>query len=106
MKTNLPTYDQDARRQRRIRVAGAILVLVTLPLTMAGACDDAISKEFRSAALPTIESGVKAVFTGVLTGIFTVADPNASSSSTSSSSTGTTGGTSGTTGTTGSTTGK
>jgi len=65
-----------AARQRRICVVGAILLLASLPLTLAGACDDAISKEFRAAALPTIEAGVQSIFSGVVTGIFTVADPN------------------------------
>jgi hypothetical protein len=65
-----------AARQRRICVVGAILLVASLPLTLAGACDDEISKEFRAAALPTIEAGVQSIFSGVVTGIFTVADPN------------------------------
>jgi len=49
-------------------------------------CGDEESRKFRQAAFPAIESGVKSVADGILTGIFTLNSASSSSSSSSSGS--------------------
>ncbi len=100
MNLHLSRPEHHPRRPRMTRAAGAVLALTALALAIAGGCNDDISKEFRAASADLVESGVQSIFEGIITGIFTVADPNADSADT----TGTTG-TTGTTDTTGGTTG-
>ncbi len=64
---------------RRLRLCGAILALATLPLALTTGCGDEVSKEFREAALGSIETGMNAVVDGLLDGFFAVAEPNTAS---------------------------
>lgn len=59
-------------------LAGLLALLVTGP-----ACDDAISQEFRGAALSSIESGVQSIATGVIDGIFSIVEPDDATGGTS-----------------------
>jgi hypothetical protein len=58
-------------------VAGAILALLALSVTLAAGCDEEVQKEFRGAAVGSIETGMKALMDGILDGLFAVAEPNA-----------------------------
>jgi hypothetical protein len=52
-------------------------------------CGDDLAREFRAAAIGGVETGVNAIFDGLLNGLFTVADPDPNSTG-SSTGTGTT----------------
>ncbi len=99
MNLHVPGRDHHPRPPRMTRAAGAILALTALLLVVAVGCDDEISKEFRAASADLVEAGVQSIFEGLITGVFTVADPNADSSDTAGDTTGgatdTTGGTTG-----------
>ncbi len=63
-------------RTRRNRSARAALALLLPLAATCFGCGDEVNREFRSAALGSIESGVKTIVDGVLTGLFTVATPS------------------------------
>ncbi len=67
---------QTNQRKNRTRSFGrrCAALAILAPLLVAG-CDDAVRDEFRAAAIAQVESGVKAIFDGILTGIFTIAEP-------------------------------
>lgn len=67
---------------RRFRATGASCALIWIA-TLAIGCDSEIQKEFRSAAVSSIETGVNAIFDGVISGVFAVADTEASKSTSS-----------------------
>jgi hypothetical protein len=73
MQTSTKTDARKPRTRMFGRRCAAFAVLG--PLLLAG-CDDAVRDEFRGAALSQVESGVKAIFDGILTGIFTIAEPS------------------------------
>lgn len=72
----------------------AALALLVAPLALSVGCDSELDKEFRAAAVGSIETGLNAIVDGVLDGLFAVADPNDGSSSGTTGSTGSTGTTS------------
>lgn len=63
-------------RGRRFGVHGAMFALLLVPLIFCVSCDDAVADEFRAAAVDSVETGVKSILDGIVTGIFTIADPN------------------------------
>ena len=86
---NQPT---GAVSRRMLRASGAILALLMLPLAFSGGCSEDVQKQFRTGAGAQLETGLKAILDGVVTGIFTVVNPADNSNSSSSSTTTTTGG--------------
>ena len=62
--------------RRSICRLGAALALLVCPTALCVGCDEDVIKEFRGASVDSIESGVKSILDGVVTGIFTVADPS------------------------------
>ena len=80
---------------RMTRAAGAVLALTAVLAVVAVGCDDEISKEFRAASADLVEAGVQSIFEGLITGVFTVADPNADSNDAGGGTTETTGGATG-----------
>lgn len=73
-----------ANRPRSLRTCGAILALLLVPLALSAGCDEEIQKEFRDAAVGSIESGVNNIADGIINGIFAVAEVNGSSDSSGS----------------------
>lgn len=69
------------RARRRISAAGAALALLVLPAACCTGCGDEMSREFRTAAMGSIESGVNSIIDGILDGIFTLATPDGESAS-------------------------
>ncbi len=67
---------------RRLGIYGAIAALLVAAGGAAGCSNDEIAKEFRTAALGSVESGVKSIVDGVITGLFTVATPDETTSGT------------------------
>lgn len=64
------------RASRRMTcTCGALLAVSALGLTFGTGCSDAVSEEFRAAASGQLETGLKAILDGIVTGIFTVATP-------------------------------
>jgi hypothetical protein len=90
MNTRIDTHSTFRTLGRTLCVAGAVAALAALGLGSLAGCDDSVSQEFRAAAMGSIESGVKTIADGILTGVFTVADPTQNSNSTTNG--GTTGG--------------
>lgn len=64
------------RAGRTFRRTGAIIALSTLALLLTTGCGDEESKKFRTAALPAIETGVKSVLDGLVTGFITLNTPS------------------------------
>ena len=69
---NQPT---GAVSRRMLRASGAILALLMLPLAFSGGCSEDVQKQFRTGAGAQLETGLKAILDGVVTGIFTVVNP-------------------------------
>jgi len=67
---------------RRTCTCGAMFALLAVLMVCGVGCDDEVAKEFRAAANDSVETGVNAILDGIVTGIFTVADPEDSTSST------------------------
>ncbi|MBU0638953.1 MAG: hypothetical protein KKB50_08825 [Planctomycetes bacterium] len=76
-RTGVPGERRTGKRTSRARGAG--IALVILALLVAPGCDDSVMDEFRTAAASQLESGVNAIFDGLLTGLFAVLDPSDSS---------------------------
>jgi hypothetical protein len=68
--------------RRTLCTCGALAALAAALVPLTGCSDDEISKEFRSAAFGSIETGVKSIIDGVVTGVFTVATPSTDASGT------------------------
>ncbi len=62
--------------KRSGRAMGAALALLLVVTGLATGCGDELEREFRSAAVGSIESGVNAVVDGLLDGVFAIADPD------------------------------
>ena len=69
-------------RRRNFGLLGATLALLALGLVLCPGCGDEVTKEFRSAAIGKVESGVNDLVSGLLDGLFTVAEPSSTSAST------------------------
>jgi hypothetical protein len=63
-------------RRRNFGMLGATLALLALGLVLCPGCDDAVAKEFRTAAIGKVETGVNDLVSGLLDGLFTVAEPS------------------------------
>ncbi len=81
--------------RRTLGACSAILVLA-LPLGLLAGCSDDVQNEFNSAALSSIETGLKAIADGLISGMAAVADSqitaNGGTTTTDTSNSGTTGG--------------
>lgn len=72
--------------RRMLCTYGAILAIGMLGLGFSTGCSDEVSDEFRAAAASQLETGLKAILDGIVTGIFTVATPNSSTTTDTTSS--------------------
>jgi hypothetical protein len=72
--------NESTKAWRRTAVVGVALLALLGGLTTG--CDDEVRKEFAAAAVDGIETGVNSIVDGVLTGIFTVAEPDAETTDT------------------------
>lgn len=54
----------------------ALLTLLALAAGLAAGCGEEVSREFRRAAMGSIQSGVRSVANGVLDGLFALAEPS------------------------------
>ena len=79
MMNLIPARIKHSHNARPSRTCGAILALIALPLAFTAGCGDEVSKEFREAALGSIETGMNAVVDGLLDGFFAVAEPDSTS---------------------------
>jgi len=68
----------------QLRTWGAIAALM-LPLTFSTGCEDQVKKEFINAALPSLETGVQSILTGLLTGTTAVIEQDLGTSSNTTS---------------------
>lgn len=57
--------------------AAACMALVALSATLITGCGDDLAREFRQAALGSIESGVRSIADGLFDGLFAIAEPDA-----------------------------
>lgn len=64
------------RHHARNRCAVGALFALLIPVSFSTGCEDAVADEFRSAALGSVESGVRSIATGLLDGLFTIAEPS------------------------------
>lgn len=68
-----------AENRRNLSIIGATIALATSALV---GCDSDIAKEFRSAAVPQLETGVNSIVDGLVSGAFAIADARDPTSST------------------------
>lgn len=69
---------------RRFRTAGAVAALLVLPVVFGAGCGDKADEKFRDAAFDSVESGIKSILDGIISGVFAINDDLGSASSTSS----------------------
>ena len=63
------------RRQILRRRGATVAIAALLPALLCTGCGDDLEREFRSAAIGGIETGVNSIVGGLLDGLFAVADP-------------------------------
>ena len=73
------TRSNSAEATRKGMPWGAGLAALTLGLVTG--CDEGVRREFRAAAVSSVESGVSALIDGVTSGVFAALDANAASDS-------------------------
>lgn len=71
---------------RKVGTRSAGIALLAAGLLLGTGCGDEIQKEFRAAAVGSIESGIGQIADGIISGIFAVAEVDGGSGSSSSSS--------------------
>ena len=71
---------------RKFRIASAVFTLLASPLVLGIGCGDTFDQKFRQASLDSIETGVKSILDGVVSGIFAANHDDSSSTSSSTSS--------------------
>jgi hypothetical protein len=82
VKKQIRTRTHAGTGWRTIYAGCALLALLAGSSVLITGCSDDVWNKFRSAAFGSIESGLKSIADGVLTGIFTVATPGSNGSST------------------------
>jgi len=65
----LTPHPRCPRRNRRRR---ALVALAAVPLLLNIQCGDEAIRAFKQSAFPQIETGIKAVLDGIVTGVFTL----------------------------------
>jgi len=65
-----PTHNP--RCPRRYRRRRALVALAAAPLLLNIQCGDEAIRAFKQSAFPQIETGIKAILDGVVTGVFTL----------------------------------
>lgn len=72
-----PTPSKPRRSPCARGARAAFVALVTLSAALLTGCGDDLAREFRQAALGSIESGVRSIADGLFDGLFAVAEPDA-----------------------------
>ncbi|MEW6200277.1 MAG: hypothetical protein AB1601_16625 [Planctomycetota bacterium] len=80
MNPPTPTGPTPSKPRRSPCASGATTALLAM-LALSGAlltgCGDDLAREFRQAALGSIESGVRSIADGLFDGLFAIAEPDA-----------------------------
>ena len=82
------------RARRTLCHCGLTAALITLPLLFTTGCGDEMSKAWRTAALPELETGLRAISDALISGFIELNTPDSSTGSTGTTGTGSSGGSS------------
>ncbi len=80
MKNHTPKTLHGRSKTRTGCLCGAMIALLLFPVSFSAGCDDTTSQQFRAAALDGIQTGLSAIFDGILNGVFAVAAGDAENS--------------------------
>ena len=76
MKEHMHLEACSGKGGRTIGRLGATLALLVLPVALCTGCDDALLREFRSAAAGSLQTGLTSILNGVVQGVFAVVSPS------------------------------
>lgn len=86
MDTQMSKKMAGAGAERRFHAGAAVIALLLLPVALAAGCTESFNQKFGQAALGPIETGVKSILDGVVSGIFAGNHGSSSSSASTNSS--------------------